>query len=230
MNSDHTRNFLNQVNAGFAAAFGTNGFFSARPLAPWLQAGGTHAATSFYDTSALKTTLERLVDFDRLNAGMTRFSAGAVNVRTGNLIYFDSYHAYDWPEHILASGALPPGFPAIEIDGEHYWDGGLVSNTPLQWVIECGARTGHACVSGRPLERARPDSAQYGRGRYASKGGSILEPHTSKHRPVQAPAPAAASAGRAFRAGCLKTCVSMRTSACSGRPPLDNVRQPRPPD
>ena len=74
MNSDHTRNFLNQVNASFAAVFGANGFFSARPLAPWLQAGGTLAATSIYDTSALKTTLERLVDFARINAGMTRFS------------------------------------------------------------------------------------------------------------------------------------------------------------
>ena len=140
MNSDHTRNFLNQVNASFAAVFGASGFFSARPLAPWLQAGGTLAATSIYDTSALKTTLERLVDFDRINAGMTRFSAGAVNVRTGNLVYFDSTTHTIRPEHILASGALPPGFPAVEIDGEHYWDGGLVSNTPLQYVIECGAR------------------------------------------------------------------------------------------
>jgi NTE family protein len=140
MNTDHTRNFLNQVNASFAALFGANGFFSARPLAPWLQAGGTLAATSIYDTSALKTTLERLVDFDRINAGMTRFSAGAVNVRTGNLVYFDTATHTIRPEHVLASGALPPGFPAVEIDGEHYWDGGLVSNTPLQWVIECGAR------------------------------------------------------------------------------------------
>jgi NTE family protein len=140
MNSDHTRNFLNQVNASLAAVFGASGFFSARPLSPWLQAGGTLAATSFYDTRALKATLERLVDFDRLNAGMTRFSAGAVNVRTGNMVYFDSATHKIRPEHILASGALPPGFPAVEIDGEHYWDGGLVSNTPLQWVIECGAR------------------------------------------------------------------------------------------
>lgn len=140
MNGDHTRNFLNQVNAGFAAVFGANGFFSARPFAPWLQAGRTLAATSIYDTSALKTTLERLVDFDRINSGMTRFSAGAVNVRTGNLVYFDTATHTIRPEHILASGALPPGFPAVEIDGEQYWDGGLVSNTPLQWVIECGAR------------------------------------------------------------------------------------------
>jgi NTE family protein len=138
--SDHTRNLLNQMSANLAAAFGAAGFFSTRPMMPWLQAGGTHASTSFYDTKSLKGTLERLVDFDRLNAGMTRFSAGAVNVRTGNFVYFDTTAHTIGPEHVMASGALPPGFPAVEIDGEHYWDGGLVSNTPLQWVIESNPR------------------------------------------------------------------------------------------
>src|SRR3954468_17313184 len=138
--SDDTRNLLNQMSANLAAAFGAEGFFSARPLTPWFQPGGTLASTSFYDTKQLKDTLERLVDFDRLNAGMTRFSAGAVNVRTGNFVYFDTTNHKIAPEHVMASGALPPGFPAVEIDGEHYWDGGLVSNTPLQWVIESNPR------------------------------------------------------------------------------------------
>src|SRR4051794_3582347 len=138
--SDDTRNLLNQTSANLAAAFGAAGFFSARPLMPWLQPGGTLASTSFYDTKQLKDTLERLVDFDRLNAGMTRFSAGAVNVRSGNFVYFDTTTHKITPEHVMASGALPPGFPAVEIDGEHYWDGGLVSNTPLQWVIESDPR------------------------------------------------------------------------------------------
>ena len=129
--NDSTRNLLNQMSANFAAAFGATGFFSGRPFTPWLLPGGTLEATSFYDTKALKHTLERLVDFDRLNAGMTRFSAGAVNIRTGNLIYFDNSTHTICPEHIMASGALPPGFPAVEIEGEQYWDGGLVSNTPL---------------------------------------------------------------------------------------------------
>jgi len=57
-----------------------------------------------------------------------------INVRSGNLVYFDNATHAIGPEHIMASGALPPGFPAIEIEGEHYWDGGLVSNTPLQWL------------------------------------------------------------------------------------------------
>jgi len=138
--SDNMRNFLNQMSANLAAAFGATGFFSTRAVMPWLQPGGTLAATSFYDTNSLKYTLERLVDFDRLNAGITRFSAGAVNVRTGNFVYFDTKTHRITPEHVMASGALPPGFPAVEIDGEHYWDGGLVSNTPLQWVIESDPR------------------------------------------------------------------------------------------
>src|SRR6478672_534577 len=138
--SDDTRNLLNQMSANFAVASGATGFFSARAMMPWFQPGGTLGATSFYDTGDLKHTLERLVDFDRLNAGMTRFSAGAVNVRTGNFVYFDTNTHKIGPEHVMASGALPPGFSAVEIDGEHYWDGGLVSNTPLQWVIESNPR------------------------------------------------------------------------------------------
>jgi NTE family protein len=103
-------------------------------------AAGTIEATSFYDTNDLKRILERLIDFDRLNAGVTRLSVGAVNVRTGNFVYFDTTTHTVRAEHIMASGALPPGFPAIEIEGEHYWDGGLVSNTPLQWVVESQPR------------------------------------------------------------------------------------------
>src|SRR6202012_2878657 len=95
---------------------------------------------SFYDTTALRGSLEQLIDFDRLNAGAMRLSVGAVNVRSGNFVYFDTTTHTIRSEHVMASGALPPGFPAIEIDGEHYWDGGLVSNTPLQWVIESNPR------------------------------------------------------------------------------------------
>jgi NTE family protein len=133
---DAARNFLSQMSATMALANGASGFFAARPVTPWLQPGGTIEATSFYDTKDLKRTLEHLVDFDLLNAGISRFSIGAVNVRTGNFVYFDSTTHTIRTEHVMASGALPPGFPAIEIEGEHYWDGGLVSNTPLQWVVE----------------------------------------------------------------------------------------------
>ena len=96
---------------------------------------------SFYDCAPLRATLERLVDFDRINApeGM-RMSVGAVNVRTGNFVYFDSLSHDIGPEHVMASGSLPPGFPATEIEGEFYWDGGIVSNTPLEWVLDSEPR------------------------------------------------------------------------------------------
>ena len=120
-----------------AIMFGQPGFFAPRVPAHWLFGG---KVTSYYDTGGLKSTLERLVDFDRINARETRFSVAAVNVRTGNFAYFDNAQTTIRPEHVMASGALPPGFPAVEIDGEHYWDGGLVSNTPLQYVVECVPR------------------------------------------------------------------------------------------
>jgi len=113
--------------------FGQPGFFAPRPPLEFLSG---HGPASWYDTAALKTTLERLVDFDRINAREMRLSVGAVAVRTGNFAYFDNARTTIRPEHIMASAALPPGFPAIEIDGEQYWDGGLVSNTPLQYMME----------------------------------------------------------------------------------------------
>ena len=92
--------------------------------------------TSFYDTRRSRRLLESLVDFDRINAKQTRFSVGATNVKTGNFVYFDNMTHKIGPAHVMASGSLPPGFPAIEVDGEYYWDGGIVSNTPLQWVLD----------------------------------------------------------------------------------------------
>jgi NTE family protein len=133
---DAVRQWLNQMSASLALVGGASGFFTPRFPAPWLLPPGTLEATSAYDTSSLKATLEQLIDFDRINAQSTRFSVGAVNVRSGNFVYFDTTTHTIGPEHIMASAALPPGFPAVEIEGEHYWDGGLVSNTPLQWIVD----------------------------------------------------------------------------------------------
>ena len=135
------RLLINQLSATSTALSGVQGFFTPRFPSPWAHPRGSIEATSYYDTSALKSTLVRLVDFDRINRpDTTRFSVGAVNVRSGNFIYFDSRHQPIVPEHVMASGSLPPGFPATEVGGEHYWDGGLVSNTPLQWVLQYGPR------------------------------------------------------------------------------------------
>ena len=130
------RETLNEASATNGMVFGVPGFFAPRfPPAPF-QARGTLEAISYYDTAPLQQTLERLVDFDLINSGSVRLSVGAVNVRTGNFQYFDSAKQRIDVRHIMASGALPPGFPPVEIDGEHYWDGGLVSNTPLQYVLD----------------------------------------------------------------------------------------------
>jgi NTE family protein len=130
---DVWRDTMRRLSAMSALMFGQPGFFRPNLLRCWTT--GT-LPTSYYDTSDLKDTLERLVDFDRINARETRFSVGTVNVRTGNFAYFDNARQTIRPEHVMASGALPPGFPAVEIDGEFYWDGGLVSNTPLRYILE----------------------------------------------------------------------------------------------
>jgi NTE family protein len=133
---DAFRDLRNQTSAMMAMILGQPGFFKPRPVNPWLAPPGAEGATSHYDTSELRVTLEKLVDFDRINAGETRLSVGAVNVRTGNFIYFDSAKMRLGPEHVMASGALPPALPAVKIDGEYYWDGGIVSNTPLQHLLD----------------------------------------------------------------------------------------------
>jgi NTE family protein len=134
------RHIANKMSAASAMLNGVANFYAPRIPTPWLHKSGSLNATSYYDTSKLKATLERLIDFDRINSGKPRFSVGAVNVKTGDLVYFDTTTHTIGSEHIMASGALPPGFSAVEIEGEYYWDGGLVSNTPLQWVVESRPR------------------------------------------------------------------------------------------
>jgi NTE family protein len=138
--NDFTRLVVNQTRAMGILLFGAPGFFQPRFPPPMLTPTGTPGMLSYYDVSPLKALLERLVDFDLVNVGATRFSVGAVNVRTGNLTYFDNTTHRIGAAHVIASGSLPPGFPAAEIDGEFYWDGGIVSNTPLQWVLDTRPR------------------------------------------------------------------------------------------
>ena len=131
---------INQMRSFGILLGGAPGFFTPRMPPPFLHPPGAAEAISFYDVAPLKATLERLVDFDLINQSAMRFSVGAVNVRTGNFVYFDNTTHQIGPAHVMASGSLPPGFPATEIDGEQYWDGGLVSNTPLQWVLDSRPR------------------------------------------------------------------------------------------
>lgn len=133
---DAFRKLRNQTSAMMTMMSGLPGFFKPRNMTPWLQTAGASGATSFYDTSELEHTLNRLVDWDIVNDRQRRLSVGAVNVRTGNFRYFDSEIEIIGPQHVMASGALPPAFPAIHIENEYYWDGGIVSNTPLQYLLE----------------------------------------------------------------------------------------------
>jgi len=137
--SDEWREWMHMLSAGFVAVQGVPGFFTPRMLSPALAPARSVAATSFYDNSPLVATLNEFVDWDLLNGGPVRLSVGAVNVETGNFRYFDTRgrprDRID-ARHIMASGALPPGLPPVEIDGEYWWDGGIVSNTPLQHVLD----------------------------------------------------------------------------------------------
>ncbi len=126
---------LSAANAIGSLALGQQGFFTPRTLSPLNFSDGSPQATSYYDTGPLKLTLERLVDFDRINHHSVRLSVGAADIDNGNVRYFDSALEKLRAEHIMASAALPPAFPAIEIDGHAYWDGGIVSNTPLDYVL-----------------------------------------------------------------------------------------------
>jgi NTE family protein len=138
---DRERSLYNETSAALVATFGSPGFFTPRvPPAP-LWPKGSPQAQSYYDTAPLRRTLERLVDFDRINDLKCRLSVGAVGVTSGNFKYFDNVEFNKLgkrfgPEHVMASGALPPGFPSVVVDGEHYWDGGIASNTPLDYVLD----------------------------------------------------------------------------------------------
>jgi len=149
------RRIFNEASAVFTAAFGAPGFFRPRLPPPALTWPMAPTEVGFYDTTPLRDTLLSLVDFDLLNSGTTRVSVGAVNIKTGNFRYFDSKNERIEPEHIMASGALPPGFPPVEINGEFYWDGGLVSNTPLEYILDWAGPRKDMCVFQIDLFSAR---------------------------------------------------------------------------
>ncbi len=133
---DVGREWLHEASALFVAAFGVPGFFKPNLLPPAMAWPGSMQALSLYDSSQLAKTLDDLVDWDLLNDGPVCCAVGAVEIESGNFHYFDSKHERLDARHIMASGALPPGLPPVEIDGKLWWDGGLVSNTPLSHVLD----------------------------------------------------------------------------------------------
>lgn len=137
---ENVRSMLTATQTASAFMQGQRGFFTPRYPPPLPGITTAPDKVSYYDTSPLRDTLLELCDFDRINGGETRVSVGAVNVGTGNFAYFDNTRVTLRPEHFMASGALPPGFSPVEIDGEFYWDGGVVSNTPLMEVLRATPR------------------------------------------------------------------------------------------
>lgn len=133
---DLARGIFNEWSALTSLASGVEGFFRPRMPPAWMQPWGTEAALSYYDAAPLRATLESLIDFDLLNAGHPRLSIGAANIRKGNSVYFDTSERRLEAAHVMASAALPPAFPPVEVEGEHYWDGGVLSNTPLEYLLD----------------------------------------------------------------------------------------------
>lgn len=136
---DLWREWAHEWSAGLVAMAGVPGFFGPRFVPPMFAPPGSPGALSFYDATALRGTLDRLVDWDLLNDGPVHVSVGAVEVESGNFRYFDNRKERLDARHVMASGALPPGLPPVEIDGKLWWDGGIVSNTPLSDVLETQA-------------------------------------------------------------------------------------------
>jgi NTE family protein len=121
-------------------AAGLSAFFEPNPLALFglLPLGSEHAG--YYSTKPLERTLEELIDPVQLNKGRPRLTVGAANVQTGEMHYFDSRDMELSIRHVMASGALPPAFPAVRIDDSLYWDGGILSNTPVEAVFDDNPR------------------------------------------------------------------------------------------
>jgi NTE family protein len=132
---DWFRQLRNATSAFFTATLGQPGFFEPRKTNPWFAFAGARDATSYYDNGPLRETLLELVDFDLINQKRCRFSVGAVNVLSGNFVFFDNATHEILPEHVMASGALPPAFAPVQVGTDYFWDGGIVSNTPLQHLL-----------------------------------------------------------------------------------------------
>jgi NTE family protein len=176
-------NLAHSMNTMGILMKGVHGFFKPRLGASAdINAKVPLNEMGFYDTSALKTTLEKYVDFEYLNRGAMRLSICAVDIDSGQSVVFDSKKQVILPEHIMASGALPPGFPPIQIDDKAYWDGGVYSNSPLSVFLAEVRQKDALCFMvdlWDPTE-IRPTSiaeglARYKSIQYASRSKELLE-------------------------------------------------------
>jgi len=167
---------------------GVPGFFSPKSNA-WFSShmpvGVSDAA--YYSTAPLRDTLKELVDFERIANAEMRLTLGAVNVRSGGMRYFDSRDEIVGIDHVMASGALPPAFPAVVIDGEPYWDGGIYSNTPIEVVMNDNPRRDSLLFAAElwQQESLDPDSILEVMGRQKDiQYASQAESHTKRQQEI----------------------------------------------
>jgi NTE family protein len=133
---DVFRKARNAFSSWLTIVYGQPGFFTPHKASPWFSVAGAKTATSYYDSAPLRETLLEFADFSLINQKQTRLAVGAVNVLDGNFAYFDNANDKIGPEHVMASGALPPALPMVKIGTDYFWDGGIVSNTPLQHLLD----------------------------------------------------------------------------------------------
>jgi NTE family protein len=164
---------------------GIPGFFKPNLPAFWsahLPLGADRAG--FYSTAALRETLAELVDFSIINRGWPRLTVGAANVRTSMMCYFDSRQSEITSEQIMASGALPPAFPAIPIDGEYYWDGGILSNTPTEVIFDDNPRRNSLIFAVHLWNPEGPVPQSIWEILHRQKDIPVLKPYCEPHHPA----------------------------------------------
>jgi len=164
---DIFRKARNATSSWMTMIGGQPGFFEPRVPGPWLSFTGAQTATSYYDNGPLRETLLQLADFSIINSQAIRLAVGAVNVLTGNFVYFDNAREPIEPEHVMASGALPPALPMMKIGTDHYWDGGSHQ---------------HAGVPGRPFQRARRAATRHSGRHGPPQGHHVFLAHALQHR------------------------------------------------
>jgi NTE family protein len=220
-------------------ARGIPGFFSPNPAA-WLgpQAVVGLEDAAYYSTEPLRQTLSSLVDFDYLSRCPTRLTVGAVNVRSGEMRYFENRSEQLRVDHVMASGALPPAFPAVEIDGEWFWDGGIYSNTPIEAVLNENPRRSSLVFAATVWQPSGPEPKSIAQVvsrqkdlQYSSRAASHIEKQKQIHhlrhviRELARRLPASRQADPAVKAlaswGCATTMHVVRLLA----PRLENEDQ-----
>jgi NTE family protein len=177
-----SRELFNYLSAAYISTVGVPGFFEPRFPPPLVMPAGSPAALSVYDAAPLKATLEELVNFDLLEDGPVRLSVGAVNIRSGNFAYFDSADPAARGRAHHGIGRAAAGLPPVVIEGEAYWDGGLVSNTPLQYILDLHRRQERQVhLPGRPVQLAGAMPQNLFDVAQREKGDPLLQPHPPQH-------------------------------------------------